>query len=83
MRRVEYKTPLGFDVISRTDVVTTRPALDRACWRCEACRQEHELRVCSGYGDQIVVLCAGCRTTSDEFRKVILRRTYSKSKGSS
>ena len=27
MRRVEYETPLGFAVISRTDASTTRPAL--------------------------------------------------------
>jgi hypothetical protein len=76
MRRIEYQTPLGFSVISRTDAATTRPALEHAGWRCEACRQDDELRVCLGVRDELVVLCSGCRTTPDEFKKVLLRRTY-------
>jgi hypothetical protein len=77
MRRIEYRTPLGFAIISRTDAATTRPALEHAGWRCEACRQDDELRVCLGGRDELVVLCSGCRTTLDEFKKVLLRRTYS------
>jgi len=68
---------LGFEVISRADAQTTRPVLDRACWFCEACRREDDLRVCVDKKDRYVVLCSGCRTTPDEFKKVILRRTYS------
>ena len=76
MRRVEYETPLGFAVISRTDASTTRPALESAGWVCEACRQDDELRVCVSPRDQLVVLCSGCRTTPDEFKRVLVRRTY-------
>jgi len=68
---------LGFEVVSRADTRTTRPVLDRAGWLCEACRREDELRVCVDSKGRFVVLCSGCRTTPDEFKKVVLRRTYS------
>ncbi len=68
---------LCFQVVPRTDPSRTRPALERAGWVCEACRREYDLRVCVDKKDRYVVLCSGCRTTPDEFKKVILRRTYS------
>ena len=68
---------IGFDVVERTETSVTRPALEKAGWVCEACRQDNGLRVCVDKKERFVVLCQGCRTTPDEFRKVILRRTYS------
>jgi len=68
---------LGFEVISRADTRMTRPALDQAGWVCEACRSDDGLRVCIDGKNRLVVLCSGCRTTPEEFRKVCLRRTYS------
>jgi hypothetical protein len=37
--------------------------------------QKRSLRI-AWYGLTFVVLCSGCRTTPDEFKKVLLRRTY-------
>jgi len=68
---------LGFEVISRADAQTTRPVLDRAGWFCEACRSDDGLRVCVDRKDRFVVLCVLCRATPDEFKRVVLRRTYS------
>jgi len=68
---------LGFTVVPRTDAGRTRPALERACWFCEACRSDDGLRVCVDRKDRFVVLCVLCRATPDEFKRVVLRRTYS------
>ena len=78
VHREVYRTnpSLGFELVSRTDTLTTRLPLERAGWVCEACRQDDELRVCVSPRDQLVVLCSGCRTTPDEFKRVLVRRTY-------
>ena len=75
---VQYRTnpAIGFELVARTETFVTRPALDHAGWKCEACRDESELRVCTDSKARLVVLCAGCRTTPDEFKRVLLRRTY-------
>lgn len=68
---------LGFEVVPLTETSTTRPALERAGWICEACRRDDSLRVCVDKKSRLVVLCSGCRTTPDEYKRVLLRRTYS------
>ncbi len=79
VHREVYRTnpSLGFELVSRTDTLTTRLPLERAGWVCEACRRDDGLRVCVDRKHRLVVLCSGCRTTPDEFKKVLLRRTYS------
>ena len=77
--RGQYRTnpAIGFELVSRTDTFVTRPALDHAGWKCEACRNDDQLRVCVDRKHRLVVLCSGCRTTPDEFKNVLIRRTYS------
>jgi len=74
--RYRIQPGLGFEVVSRTDALTSRPALDRAGWLCEACRCDDGLRVCVDSKGRYAVLCSRCRTTPDEFKKVILRRNF-------
>jgi hypothetical protein len=52
--------PIDHELVARTDVATSRPALTRAGYRCERCGRDAGLRVVRGYG-QLVVLCARCR----------------------
>ncbi len=55
-----------YDLVPRTEVNVTRPALEKAGVRCECCRHGETLRVCRGHGrhvDLVVVLCAECRET--------------------
>ena len=68
---VQYRTnpAIGFELVARTETFVTRPALDHAGWKCEACRDESELRVCTDSKARLVVLCAGCRTTPDEIQE--------------
>jgi hypothetical protein len=68
---------IGFDLVERTETSVTRSVLEKAGWVCEACRREYDLRICVDKKNRFVVLCQGCRTTPDEFKKVLLRRTYS------
>jgi len=63
---------IGFELVSRTDVTKTRPALDRAGYRCEHCRSEDGLRVVEGFG-QLVVLCPKS-VLEDGFKKVLAYR---------
>lgn len=67
----------GFELLSKLEVASTRPALDRADWRCEGCRDGDDLRVFASKG-HAVVLCALCRTAPDEFRRVLSLRTKQK-----
>ena len=45
---VQYRTnpAIGFELVSRIETFVTRPALDHAGWKCEACRNDDQLRVC-------------------------------------
>jgi len=71
------RTP--FEVVSRRLVFLTRPALEKAGYRCECCKEETGLRVVTGctHGGsrerQTVVLCGDCRA-GDGFRLVCLAR---------
>ena len=61
-----------FAMVSRIDVARTRPALERAQYRCEHCRRDDGLRVVEGYG-QIVVLCSEC-VLGGGFKMVLAHR---------
>jgi hypothetical protein len=50
----------AYRLIDKTDVAVTRPALDKAGWRCEVCRDDEELRVIDQKGN-LRVLCDSCR----------------------
>jgi len=63
---------LGFAWVSRADVTKTRPALERAGYRCECCRREDGLRVVEGFG-QFVVICPEC-ALGGGFRMVLAHR---------
>ena len=47
-------------MVERWEVTVTRPALDRARWRCESCRGDSDLRVAESHEARFVVLCAWC-----------------------
>ena len=63
---------LGFEWVPRSDVALTRPALERAGYRCEHCRRGDGLRVVDGFG-QHVVLCPKCAMDGG-FRSVLAHR---------
>jgi hypothetical protein len=46
--------------VDKTNVVVTRPALEKAHWMCESCRDDENLRVIDQRGT-IRVLCDSCR----------------------
>lgn len=66
---------LDFAWVSKTDVARTRPALERARYRCEHCRRDEGLRVVEGYG-QLVVLCPEC-AMGGGFKVVLAHRKVS------
>ena len=68
---------LEFAWVSRADVVRTRPALERAGYRCEHCRRDDGLRVVEGYG-QLVVLCPECVLGGIGFKMVLVHRKNSR-----
>ena len=61
-----------FAWVSRIDVARTRPALERAQYRCEHCRRDDDLRVVEGFG-QLVVLCPEC-SMGGGFKMVLVHR---------
>jgi hypothetical protein len=63
---------LGFAWVSRADVARTRPALERARYRCECCPRDDGLRVVEGF-DQLVVLCPEC-AIGGGFKMVLAHR---------
>ena len=63
---------LGFAWVNRSDVAKTRPALERAGYRCEHCRTGEELRVVEGLG-HVVVLCTRC-AIGDGFKRALAYR---------
>jgi len=72
-RRSSAAVPgLGFRWVGRLEVDKTRPALERAGYRCECCPRNDGLRVVEGYG-QLVVLCPEC-AMSNGFRLVLSHR---------
>jgi hypothetical protein len=48
-------------LIERWEVAITRPALERAGWACDSCRDDSNLRVIDDRGQRLVVLCTECR----------------------
>lgn len=64
---------MGFEWVSRADVAKTRPALERAGYRCEHCKRDDDLRVVEGYG-QLVVLCPECSMGGVAFKMVLVHR---------
>ncbi len=50
----------GYRLVARSDVAVTRPALERAGWRCEHCHDADDLRVIDHRGT-ILVVCDACR----------------------
>lgn len=50
----------GYRLVERSNVAVTRPALERAGWRCERCPSADDLRVIDQRGT-ILVVCDGCR----------------------
>ena len=68
---------LEFSWVSRADVARTRPALERAGYRCEHCRRDDGLRVVEGYG-QLVVLCPECVLGGIGFKMVLVHRKNSR-----
>ena len=67
------KHPLEFELVDRSDVRRTRPAIERADYRCENCPRDDGLRVCA-FGEYVVVLCASCRIDGGMKRVVGLRK---------
>lgn len=65
---------LGHQIVDRTEFATTRPALERAGWKCEGCKNDDSLRVCQS-GANVVVLCPLCRLDGT-FKKVVAWRKY-------
>lgn len=61
-----------YELVARTDVATSLPALNRSGYRCENCGRSSSLRVTIGYG-QTVVLCARCRLRGG-FKLVLAER---------
>jgi hypothetical protein len=68
--------PLDHELVARTDVKTSRPALEAAGYRCEVCRRDDGLRVVAGWG-QLAVLCPQCRAGSG-FQQVLARRKHAR-----
>jgi hypothetical protein len=50
-----------YKLVPKTDVKVTRPALERASWLCEGCRDDEDLRVVEKKPGGYVVLCSRCR----------------------
>jgi len=50
----------GYRLVARSDTAVTRPALERAKWRCEHCHDPDDLRVIEHRGT-ILVVCDACR----------------------
>ena len=50
----------AYHLVDKTNVAVTRPALEGAHWRCQACRDDENLRVIDIKG-VIKVLCDQCR----------------------
>jgi len=50
----------GYRLVARTNTAVTRPALERAGWRCERCPSDDNLRVIEHHGT-IMVVCDSCR----------------------
>jgi hypothetical protein len=73
-----------FALLPKDAPAVTRPELERARWRCEACGDDSDLRVAEGHGDkpwlcepERVVLCRGCRI-DDGFLRVCAQRRAAK-----
>lgn len=64
---------LGFEWVPRTDVAKTRPALERAKYRCECCPRDDGLRVVQGREGELAVLCPECAVTGG-LQLVLARR---------
>ena len=50
----------AYRLIEKSEFKVTRPALEKANWRCQGCRDDEELRVID-HGGVIKVLCNPCR----------------------
>lgn len=61
-----------FEVVSRSDVARTRPALELAGYRCEHCGREDGLRVVEGFGQRVVLCYPDLLGVG--FRRVVGRR---------
>lgn len=53
---------LGHELVPKTELAVTRPALERAGYRCEHCLDRSQLRVVRGV-EVTMVLCPECRCT--------------------
>lgn len=71
MSRIYAQHP-DFGWVPKTEVAKSRPALERAGYRCEGCRLDEGLRVAEGSG-QLVVLCPRCGL-DDGFNRVLAYR---------
>jgi hypothetical protein len=67
-----YSLRVDYQVLPKTDIRVSRPALELAGYLCECCKGDNGLRVCKRSED-LVVLCSGCRIT-DGFRQVMRKR---------
>jgi hypothetical protein len=53
-----------FRLVGRSEILVTKPAMDRARWKCEQCPSADNLRVVEFVRARLVrVLCARCRLT--------------------
>jgi hypothetical protein len=51
-----------FRFVERSEVAITRPAMEKAHWRCEMCPATEALRVVQFFrGDVVQVLCRRCQ----------------------
>lgn len=50
----------SYRLVDRTNVAVTRPALEKARWRCQSCGGEDNLRVIE-HGGAVKVVCDPCR----------------------
>lgn len=67
---------LDFTWVPKTDTAKTRPALERARYRCEHCPREDGLRVVEGVGkdrEHTAVLCPRC-AMGNGFKMVLTYR---------
>jgi hypothetical protein len=74
---------LPYELISKSDTSTTRPALLLAGYLCESCKDDDGLRVVRGIGrgeKEVMVLCSGCQTRNG-FEVVSVRRKLQRIRG--